>query len=138
MAEFSSAGIKFTIGGSEINGCYSTPDMGGEPEKIDVSSFDQKKYKKYIQGLMELPTLQFDFFDSTVNYTTALNAESDASKAYSLTYPDGSGYTWTGTHRTFKLGAAVGDAIKFRIVCTAAGELTPKTGTEITGGTETD
>lgn len=137
MPEFSSAGIKFSIGSTEINGCYSTPDMGGEPEPIDVTSFDQKKYKKKIQGLMELPSLQFDFFDSTVNYTTALNAESDVSKTYSLTYPDGSGYTWTGTHRTFKLGAAVGDAIKFRVICTADGELTPKTGTEITGGTTT-
>lgn len=138
MAEFSSAGIKFSIASTEINGCYSTPDMGGEPEKIDVTSFDQKKYKKYIQGLMDLPTLQFDFFDSTTNYNAALSAESDTSKSYSLTYPDGSGYTWTGTHRTFKLGAAVGDAIKFRIVCVADSELTPKQDTETTGGTTTD
>lgn len=134
MPEFTSAGTTLKINSTLIEGCYSTPDMGAEPDTVDVSSFDQKKYKKKLQTLMELPSLQFDFFDSTDNYNAALDAEKDSAQSYELTYPDGSGYTWTGTHRTFKLGASVGDAIKFRIVCTAADELVEKQGTPITTG----
>jgi len=132
MPEFSSAGTTLKINSLVISGCYSTPDMGGDPEMIDISSFDQKKYKKKLQGLMELPALNFDFFDSTDNYNAALDAESNTPQQYSLTYPDGSGYKWQGTHKTYKLSAAVGDAIKFRITCAANDELEDVKGTGVT------
>lgn len=71
--EFSSAGIIFKIGTNTIAGCQGTPDMGSEPEKIDVTTFDNDTYKTYIEGLMDLQSLDFDFIDQTTNFNSAKN-----------------------------------------------------------------
>ncbi len=128
MNEFSSAKIKFTIGGTAIAGCYGTPDMGSEPAKIDVTSFDDTEYKNYIEGLMDTQSLNFDFFDQTSNFSAAHVKDGQVCQ-YQLTFPDNSGYSWSGTHRTFKLAASVGDAVKFRIACTPNGKITATAGT---------
>ncbi len=126
--EFLSAKTSLKIGSQAINGCFSTPDMGAEPSKVDVSSFDTEEYKEYIAGLSDPPTMNFDFYDQTTNFTAAQALDGKVNTC-ELTYPDGSGYSWSGTHRTFKLAASVDDTIKFRVACVPNGKIATKTGT---------
>lgn len=129
MAEFLSAKTTLKIGSVTITNMKSTPDMGSEPDKVDVSSFDNEKYKSYITGLMDPGSLVFEFWDVTSNFNAAKTAESTTAASYTLEFPDGSKYTWSGTHRVYKLGASVGDAISFAIACTPSTELTYASGT---------
>lgn len=129
--EFTTAKISFKIESNAIAGCYSTPDMGSEPEKIDITSFDEDTYKKYKEGLIDVQNFNFDFFDKTENYKAARAAEGKQN-TYDLSYPDGSGYTITGTHRTYKLAAQVGDVVKFRISVTPSGKVEPRDGSTTT------
>lgn len=124
--EYLSAGTTFKIGSTAITGLCSTPDFGSEPGKVDVTSFDDTKYKKYIPGLMDTSSLNFDFFKQENNFTSALSAESDAEGSYSVDFPDGSGYTFKGQHRTFMLATAPEQPLKFRVSVTVSGEITPK------------
>lgn len=132
MAEFLSATTTFKIGTTTISKMKSTPDMGSEPDKVDVTSFDNEKYKSYITGLMDPGSLVFEFWDDTTNFNAAKTAESTTTASYTLEFPDGSTYTWSGTHRVYKLGASVGDAISFAIACTPSTELTYTSGTAST------
>lgn len=125
---YSTATTSFKIGNTTIEGMTSTPDMGSEPEKIDVTTFDNEKYKSYITGLMDPGALTFEFVDKTSNFNAAHNAEGNQN-TYLLTFPDGSKYSWSGTHRTYKLGAAVGDRINFAVSCTPSSELSYTPGT---------
>ncbi len=131
MAEFLSAKTTLTIGGTEITNMKSTPDMGSEPDKVDVTSFDNEKYKSYIPGLMDPGSLTFEFWDTTTNFNAAKAHEGDTAVACALTFPDKSKYSWSGTIRVYKLGAKVGDAISFAIACTPSTELAYSNGTEI-------
>ncbi|MCM1335307.1 MAG: hypothetical protein NC084_12840 [Bacteroides sp.] len=123
------AKTSLTIGNTKIEGLTSTPDMGSEPEKIDITSFDNEKYKSYIPGLMDPGSLTFEFIDKTSNFNAAYAAEG-TTNSYELTFPDGSKYAWSGTHRTYKLAAAVGDRVNFAVACTPSTELSYTPGNE--------
>lgn len=116
------AGITFKIGSTKIEKLDTTPEMGSEPEKVDVTSFDNKKNKSYISGLMDPGSLNFEFVDITTNFNAAHNAEGNTN-TYTLTYPDGSAYEWSGEHRTYKLSAKVGDPLRFAVSCTPSSDL---------------
>lgn len=117
----STAGIVVTIGSTVIPGCFSTPDMGAEPGKIDVTSFDDKKYKRYIPDLIDTSALPFDFYSNGTNYTTAKNLEStDGNTLVSVAYPDGDTISLKGSVAVYKLAASVGEAVKFRVAVTVS------------------
>lgn len=117
----STAGIVVTIGSTAIPGCFSTPDMGAEPGKIDVTSFDDKKYKRYIPDLIDTSTLNFDFYSNGSNYTTAKGLESkDGNTQVSVAYPDGDTISLKGSVVVYKLAANVGEAVKFRVAVTVS------------------
>ncbi len=129
MAEgYITAKTTFSIGNNKIAGLTSTPDMGSEPDKVDITSFDNEKYMSYIPGLMDPGSLTFEFVDKTTNFNTAYAAEG-STNTYTLTFPDGSKYTWSGTHRTYKLAASVGDRLNFAVACTPSTELEYTPGT---------
>lgn len=139
---FLTADTKLNINGTVISSMQTTPDMGSEPEKVDVTTFDQKKYKRYIPGLMDPGSMTFEFIDETTNFNAAYNAEkgsggNTAKNSYELSYPDGSKYTWEGEHRTYMISAAVGDPLKFAISCTPSSELTYTPGSASSNGTAT-
>lgn len=117
----STAGIVVTIGGTAIPGCFSTPDMGSEPGKIDVTSFDDKTHKRYIPDLIDTSTLNFDFYSNGSNYTTAKGlASTDGNTQVSVTYPDGDTVSLKGSVAVYKLASSVGEAIKFRVAVTVS------------------
>ena len=119
-AEILTAGITFKIGETKIDSCFSTPDMGSEPEKVDVTSFDDTEFKHYIEGLQDVQTLNFDFYNKTTNYNAAKTGQGTAGTTYTVTYPSGVTYTITGSHRVFMLSAAPNEPEKFRIVITVS------------------
>ncbi|MDE7234972.1 MAG: hypothetical protein K2N29_07970 [Ruminiclostridium sp.] len=123
MAEgYITAGTTFKIGNTKIEALTSTPDMGSEPDKVDITTFDNEKYMSYIPGLMDPGSLTFEFVDKTSNFNAAYNAEGKTN-TYEVSFPDGSKYTWSGTHRTYKLSASVGDRLNFAVSCTPSTEL---------------
>lgn len=113
------AGITFAIGSTTIAGCFSTPDFITEPERVDVTSFDDTTYKAYIAGLQDLNSLNFDFINLTTNYSAAVSGAGTANTTYTVTFPSGMTVTITGEHRCGPLSASVNEAEKFRIAITA-------------------
>ena len=113
------AGITFKIGSNTIAGCYSTPDFITEPERVDVTTFDDPTYKAYIAGLQDLNSLNFDFINLGTNYSSAVSSAGTANTSYEVAFPSGMKVTITGEHRCGPLAAAVNEAEKFRIAITA-------------------
>ena len=99
---FHTKGIEFKIGSTAITNLYSTPDMGSDPEQVDVTSFDDETTKHYIPGLQDVQKLNFDFWNKKTNFNAAASAEPEngATATYTVTYP---------------LSDAVNDGEKFRV-----------------------
>ncbi len=114
---FHTKGIEFKIGNTAITNLYSTPDMGSDPEQVDVTSFDDTTTKHYIPGLQDVQKLNFDFWNKKTNFNAAANAEPEngATATYTVTYPSGLSYTIVGSHTTYALSDAVNDGEKFRV-----------------------
>ena len=121
--EFSTKGTKLEVKAAgestwkEAYGLYNTPDMGGNKEKIDVTNLSDS-HKRTIDGIADYGSLQFDFYDTKgESDTSAMIKKTYAAfrgwelagteVAFKLTYPDGSGFNWTGTVLTVKDAAAV-------------------------------
>lgn len=127
--EFTTAGVKFTINESPIGGLISYPDMGSDPAKVDVSSMDDTLNRRYVDGLQDVSSYTFEFNNQTTNLTTAKSTENNLTNTYSLEFPDGSKFAWSGSHKAYIGGGAVGDPVKFKISCSINSELA------FTGGT---
>lgn len=83
---------------TEIDLLMEVPELGGDPEKIDVTTLNDKN-KKYIPGISDLGDLAFVFlFDNsseTSNYRVLKNLQDNNTLAtFKLEYPDGSGHTF--------------------------------------------
>ena len=81
---------------TEIEGLLEVPEMGGEPEKIDVTTLGDK-YKRYIPGIIDLGDLVFKFlYDNstdTSNYRVLKGLQDNKTIAtFKLEYPDGSAH----------------------------------------------
>lgn len=119
---FHTKGIQFKIGSTAITRCYSTPDMGSDPEQVDVTSFDDTTNKHYISGLQDVQKMNFDFWNEKDNFNAAVTAEPAAGSTatYTITYPSGLVYTITGSHQTFQLASGINEGEKFRIAISVA------------------
>lgn len=131
MAEFSTKGTKLEVKASgegtfkKCYGLYNTPDMGGNKEKLDVTNLEDS-HKRTIDGIADYGSLQFDFYD-TINEadsSTAIRQTYSAFRTWELagtevnfrlTYPDGTGFTWSGTVSTTRDAASVNSAMKFKV-----------------------
>lgn len=81
---------------AELELLMEVPEIGGDPEKIDVTVLTDKN-KKYIPGIFDLGDLDFVFlFDNalaTSNYRVLKGLQDANSLAsYKINYPDGSGH----------------------------------------------
>lgn len=59
--ELISSGTKFYLNGNSLYGLKSTPDMGGEREKREVTNLLDPA-RRYIAGLYKYDELVFGFF----------------------------------------------------------------------------
>lgn len=104
----------------------SFPDMGGEPERIDVTSLSDGQ-RKYVPGVQDISSSTF-----TANYVAAdlakINALSGAQTDFQLWFgatggvgeevPDGHDgiYSWTGDIMAYVNGGDVNSAVEMTIV----------------------
>ncbi len=133
----------------ELYGLNSDPDMGGEPEKVDVSNM-RDSMQRNINGLIKTDALAFEFFynkeeaaAAAAENPNAANVEYNAfAKLKALekagkpvfwrhTYPDGSFYSWNGTPTVYMKGGKVGEARQFTL------SVSLETTLEYSDGTET-
>lgn len=64
-----------------LYGLQSTPDMGGDPEKVDVTNLADGS-KRYIPGVKDYGDLDFTFFYNDEDENPAVS-EADVSTSYS-------------------------------------------------------
>lgn len=119
-----SAGTVFKINETVIEKCLSTPDLGAEPEKVDVTTLDSLTNKEYIKGLQDINSLNLDFIQETDNFTAAQTDESKSNNNYSIGFPSGLTASFSGEHSVFPLATAVGQPEKFRISITVSSQIT--------------
>ena len=109
----------------ELYGLSGYPDMGAEPERVDVTNM-RSKNKRYIEGLSDPGTLKFDFFYNSGNTPDApVGAVTEAFKElkslkgkliyWKLTYPDGSFDSWAGKPTVYRKAGSVGGTISFAL-----------------------
>ena len=109
----------------ELYGLSGYPDMGGEPERVDVTHM-RCSTKRYIEGLSDPGTLKFDFYynsgdtpdlpEGAVSETYKELKDKKGKLLYwKLTYPDGTFDSWAGKPTVYKKAGSVGDAISFAL-----------------------
>lgn len=107
--ELISSGTKFYLNGNSLYGLKSTPDMGGEREKREVTNLLDPA-RRYIAGLYKYDELVFGFFYNSAEenpnvtggqvaaaYQTARAVErAGTAVPQRLEFPDGTGFSWSG------------------------------------------
>lgn len=101
----------------EIDLLMEVPEIGGDPEKIEVTTLADK-HKKYIPGISDLGDLDFVFlFDNsteTSNYRILKGLQDNKKIAsFKLEYPDGSGHEFSAYVNVKIGGGAVNTAKTF-------------------------
>ena len=105
-------GTTVTIGGTALPGVFATPDMGSDPERVDVTPVSDTSGKKiYIAGLQDVQNLNFDFYP-----TSSLPADAN-NVSCSVTYPNGQTHSFTADTRYFMLATSPGEPLKARCSC---------------------
>lgn len=119
-----SAGIEFKINSTKIPGCKATPAMGSTPSKKDITSFDNKKMKTFVNGLMELGDLNFEFWSQSdaANEKAARQTAGTSGTNYEIVWPDGTTDSWTGTHQVYKNAASPDEPLSFVIAVSCESE----------------
>ena len=107
--ELLSSGTAYFLNGQNLYGLKSTPGLGGEREKKEVTNLLDTAHR-YIAGLYKYDDLTFDFYYNSAepnpNVTQAQTAAAfAAARAVELSgnsvqqkvlFPDGTYFTWTG------------------------------------------
>lgn len=119
--DFSEDGTNF----KELYGLNSFPNMGGQPERQEVTNMRDKS-KRYINGLQDLDNLEFGFFynNEKTEDTTIIKKAFSKLKAletddtlldWRLIFPDGSSYSWKGKPVVYINSGAPGEPLKFTL-----------------------
>lgn len=144
--EFNSKGCKLSVGPDPVSpattvtykklyGLYNIPEMGGTPERIDVTNLEDS-HKRSILGIGDVSDLSFGFYctkgetDTTEQVRDTWNVLQGYQTAgtvlnWKLEYPDGNGYTWKGTCAVKRDTTTVNTAIKFTLSVGLDTELSP-------------
>lgn len=104
-----------TVDYDEIDLLMEVPEIGGDPEKIDVTVLTDK-HKKYIPGISDLGDLDFVFLydneTSDSNYRVLKGLQDNNTLAsFKLEYPDGSGHKFEA-YVSVKIGGGGVNAAK--------------------------
>lgn len=148
MSEFNSKGCILSVGPDPVSpattvtykklyGLYSVPEMGGTPERLDVTNLEDG-HKRSILGIGDVSDTNFGFYATKDETDTAAQVRDtwNVLQAYQtagtilnwkLEYPDGHGYEWKGTCAVKRDAVTVNTAIKFTLAVGLDTELTPLT-----------
>lgn len=99
----------------EIPGLQEIPELGGDPEQIDVTCLSDT-VKRSIPGVQDLGDLAFTFLYSKENFT-ALKSGLDSSTVYGwkVEFSDGLAATFTAIPNIKLSGGSVNAAVNFTI-----------------------
>lgn len=102
---------------TEIDYLMEVPELGGNPEKIEVTTL-KDKHKKYIPGITDLGDLAFKFLydNSTVtsNYRVLKKLQDDKKVAtFKVEYPDGTGHQFDAYVNVKLSGGGVNTPVDF-------------------------
>ena len=104
------------------------PDLGGSAEKVDVTTLADGNYK-YINGIKDFGDLEFKFLYSNSgtesNYRICRGLE-EAGKVveWKVSFPDGTGFEFSGEPSTTIDGQSVNSAITFTLNITLNSDIT--------------
>lgn len=116
LSEGTKLSVKETSAFVEVAGVKGIPQIGTDPERVDVTTLANKK-RAYIAGLQDVDNLEFAIVYQTRNFTKihAL-VEKKAQAEFQIEYPDGMIVTFKG-EPSFKFsGAEVNGALEFSLV----------------------
>ena len=150
MGEFNSKGCILSCGADPVSpattvsykklyGLYNIPEMGGSPERLDVTNLEDS-HKRSILGIGDVSDLAFGFFatkgetdtsDQIRDTWNVLQTYQTAGTVlnWKLEYPDGNGYEWKGSCAVKRDTTTVNTAIKFTLSVGLETELSPLTPT---------
>lgn len=105
---------------SEIKGLQAVPEVGGDPEQVDVTTLEDAN-KKYISGIQDMDSLEFTFLYEKAVFTKLKAVQTSGKEAqFELEYPDGAVCTFTGGI-TVKMGSGeVNGAYQFTLAVTVS------------------
>ena len=148
--EFNSKGCKLSCGPDPVSpattvtykklyGLYNIPEMGGTPERLDVTNLEDG-HKRSVLGIGDVSDTNFGFYatkdetDTTEQVRDTWNVLQSYQTAgtvlnWKLEYPDGHGWTWKGTCAVKRDAVTVNTAIKFTLAVGLDTALTPLTPT---------
>lgn len=94
----------------------STPDVGSEPERVDVTTLADDK-RKYIKGIEDSENLTFPCVYRTEVFAKVKEDEDDGGQyQFQLTYPDRAGFDFAGEIATTFSGAEINGALAFTLI----------------------
>lgn len=94
----------------------SIPDIGAEPERVDVTTLADAT-RKYIKGLQDQDNLTFAaVYRKTIFNTLKAAEKTDTVYDWKISYPDGTSFTFTGSFAVIFSGAEINGALAFSIV----------------------
>lgn len=93
-------GITLSLDDEVLAGLQSTPDMGGTPENVEVTTFEDDA-KRYIAGLKDFDSLEFKFLydNGESSAFRSLKAKETAGTIdpYKVTLPDGTSFAFNAS-----------------------------------------
>lgn len=123
------ASASFKIGNDVIAGLQSIPSLGGEPERVDVTTLSDME-RRYITGIKDYGELEFSFLyiagegGADSNYTIAKGHEGDTSQSITLTLRNNVTFTIPGTVAVSLNEANINEAYTFTITIGLTGDIT--------------
>lgn len=98
---------------SKLTVITATPDIGSDPERVDVTTLADK-VRRYIKGIQDQENLAFPCIYRKDDFTKMKAAEADGGDYdFQLTYPDGFGFDFTGQVSVTMGGAEINGALAF-------------------------
>lgn len=104
----------------QIYGITTSPDIGSEPEDIETTTMDNKKFKTAIQGLQDVQKYTFEFNMEDPTATANIKLASDLEDAGTIAYwyytlSNGVTVTFRSKVTTMIRGGSYGDIIGFNM-----------------------
>lgn len=115
-------GSQSSVAYSVIPDLQEIPDLGGEPEKVDVTTLADSNMH-YINGIKDFDSLTFLFLydndEATSNYRIVRGLEeSEDMYEWEIAFPDETKFHFTGSVSTSIVGAGVNAALQFNATIT--------------------
>ena len=116
--------VSFKIGSTEIEGLQSIPSLGGEPERVDITTLSDES-RHYLNGIKDYGELEFTFLyvpasgtgqsATPSNYSVARAAADGTEKTMTLTLRTGVTFTIKGTVSVGLNEAGINEAYTFTL-----------------------